>query len=339
MPKTRSIEVRPRLQPRLVMEGLALAGLLLCQFAPAGVAAQPIAFEAESFTADVIYEKVPSGVRTYITGAQDEDTTPSQTPELVTGGDDRTWAETGLAVNGSVVNGFPLNGVMALGDTMWQLQPPTQNNALHLWNSGSGTPKSGTMTIAPQARVAYHSLDILLTAAPEHATFGVVLHFTDGQSVSLGNTYLQLQWGAGGNDVVGTFDRVSTVISYPSPFPASFVAGSDDGTFAGSGFHVYHRSFDLAALGLNNKPLESITLTNYSASNLTIFAVSGDPASVLASRAMLTAERVGSGIELRWDRGVLQTAVEVSGPWEDIVTDSPYVTGTSEPQRFFRVRY
>jgi glucose/arabinose dehydrogenase len=54
----------------------------------------------------------------------------------------------------------------------------------------------------------------------------------------------------------------------------------------------------------------------------------------------LGARHVGSQIELTWDRGALQEAGEVTGPWNDVVdVFSPYLVQPTTPRRFFRTRY
>jgi len=55
---------------------------------------------------------------------------------------------------------------------------------------------------------------------------------------------------------------------------------------------------------------------------------------------VLNAKMVGEQIELMWDRGELQEADEVTGPWNK-VTDafSPQLISSTLPQKFFRVAY
>ena len=49
---------------------------------------------------------------------------------------------------------------------------------------------------------------------------------------------------------------------------------------------------------------------------------------------------VGSQTELTWDRGSLQEAGEVTGPWNDVVDAfSPQLVPPSAPRKFYRTRY
>lgn len=54
----------------------------------------------------------------------------------------------------------------------------------------------------------------------------------------------------------------------------------------------------------------------------------------------LSARRTGSLFELKWDRGVLQQADEVGGPWNDVADAfSPYPVEPEGPRRFYRAAY
>lgn len=55
---------------------------------------------------------------------------------------------------------------------------------------------------------------------------------------------------------------------------------------------------------------------------------------------ILQLQTVGSGIELTWDRGVLQDADEVAGPWNDALDAfSPYSTQLTAARKFYRLRF
>jgi hypothetical protein len=54
----------------------------------------------------------------------------------------------------------------------------------------------------------------------------------------------------------------------------------------------------------------------------------------------LGARHVGSQAELSWDRGVLQEAGQVTGPWTDVVDAfSPHLLQPAAPRKFYRTRY
>lgn len=164
--------------------------------------------------------------------------------------------------------------------------------------------------------------------------------FTDGSSVDLGQQFLVLNWGNTYpvNRVLGS-NRVSTNITYPSPFPASIRAGYGDGVAGGGDFGIYHQEFDLAAVGLNVKALYSITFTIYSTNNYSVFAVSGDALGSPAPPPVLSIHRTGDMAELTWNRGFLQSKTELDAPWIDMPdAASPHAMSLSEPRGFFRVR-
>lgn len=56
--------------------------------------------------------------------------------------------------------------------------------------------------------------------------------------------------------------------------------------------------------------------------------------------ATISVQRVGSRVELRWNRGVLQQAPAVTGPWTDVPGNpgSPYLVEPTETSRFYRTR-
>lgn len=304
-------------------------------------AASPITFDATSYNVDLIYENVAIGEYTVVTGTQDDDSLPSQSPELQTGGDDRTWPETGLVIRGVTSTGMPANRTVTSGTTTWNLQPYNANNVMQIQNWGRSGPQSRTMILSPQARVPYRNLDVLHAAAPEHVLYTVRLTFVDGTTAELGQN-LALQWGTGATpQQVITSHRVSTDITYPSPFPASIQAGYDDGIAAGGAWSIYRQEFDLRAAGLDQKALLSITFTNHSNSNYTVFAVSGTPLAVPASPPTIGVRRVGSLMEVTWDHGVLQQCGAVGGLWVDLPDAvSPHFVDTTGPSpQFFRVRY
>ena len=323
------------------MQSLAVAAVVAVSGIESVQAASPIAFEADSYNVDLVYENVPVGSLSIVTGTQDDDSLPSQPPEQQTGGDDRTWPETGLIVRGVVSSGLPSNRVVSANGTSWQLMPYTENNVMQLQNWGRSNPLSRTMTLKPEARVPYGKLDVLLAAAPENVAYGVMLHFTDGTSADLGQSFVAIQWGSEDMDnrVFGS-NRVSANLNYPSPFPATIRAGSDDGVAGGGNYGINHREFDLAAAGLHQMALHSITFTNYTSSNLSIFAVSGVALASALQPPALSILPWGSGVEVRWDRGVLQDSADLTGPWNDLpYAVSPWFRDAGGPQRFFRVRY
>ena len=315
--------------------GFAVGGI------ESGKASSPIAFEPDSYNVDLIYENVSIGSLSTVTGTQDDDSLPSQPPELQTGGDDRTWPETGLMVRGVISAGLPNNHVLNFNGTSWQLMPYTENNVMQLQNWGRSNPLSRTMTLKPEARVPYGKLDVLLAAAPENVAYGVILHFTDGTSADLGQSFVAVQWGFidPANRVLGS-NRVSANLNYPSPFPATIRAGYDDGVTGGGDYSINHREFDLTAAGLNQKALHSLTFTNYSSSNFTVFAVSGVALANSLPPPVLNIQRSGSGVEVTWDRGMLQDSADLCAPWNDLpYAVSPWFMDASGPQRFFRVKY
>ncbi len=54
----------------------------------------------------------------------------------------------------------------------------------------------------------------------------------------------------------------------------------------------------------------------------------------------LLARSVGAQIELAWDRGVMQQADDVTGPWNDVVDAfSPRLVQPDVPRKFYRVKY
>lgn len=54
----------------------------------------------------------------------------------------------------------------------------------------------------------------------------------------------------------------------------------------------------------------------------------------------LAASVTGQQIELTWDRGSLQAADEITGPWNDVPESfSPFVIQPSEPKKFYRTHY
>ena len=58
------------------------------------------------------------------------------------------------------------------------------------------------------------------------------------------------------------------------------------------------------------------------------------------SSPTLGARFAGAQVELSWDRGVLQEADEVTGPWNDVVDGfSPLPVQTAAPRKFYRARY
>ena len=58
------------------------------------------------------------------------------------------------------------------------------------------------------------------------------------------------------------------------------------------------------------------------------------------SSPTLGARFAGAQVELSWDRGVLQEADEVTGPWNDVVDGfSPLLVQTAAPRKFYRARY
>jgi hypothetical protein len=61
---------------------------------------------------------------------------------------------------------------------------------------------------------------------------------------------------------------------------------------------------------------------------------------VTPSPPTLTGRLAGSQIELAWDRGSLQEAGDVTGPWNDVPDAfSPFVIEPAGPRKFYRAHY
>jgi hypothetical protein len=43
-------------------------------------------------------------------------------------------------------------------------------------------------------------------------------------------------------------------------------------------------------------------------------------------------------MQLAWPRGTLQAADEVTGPYQDMITASPFTVNLSESKKFYRIR-
>jgi hypothetical protein len=324
---------------------MAVTALLSLSPGKNASAASPIAFEPSSYNVDMVYENVAIGSYSVVTGTQDDDTPGHTGGEIVSGGDDRAWPEDGLVVQGVVSHGLPSNGVITAGETTWQLKSYTGNNAMQLRNYMAGWPVyplSATMTLMPEARVPYGEIDVLQAGAhvihqegPMELVYGVVLTFTDGTSADLGQNFILPTWDSSDlTNLAFTSERIATYGSNPSPFPRYLKAGYDDGRVWPGVWNIYHRKFNLAELGLNQKALFSITFTNYTGANYTALAVSG-----VAPVPTLSLRRVDSEAELSWDRGTLQGSESPAGPWNDLISAvSPWRASLSGPTRFFRLR-
>ena len=169
------------------------------------------------------------------------------------------------------------------GTTVFQFQPYTGNNVLQLSASSSSF---GTLTFATPG--IYSSLSILAAAANSGAVMGnLVIHFADS-SVSPVLQFNNSDWFFQPNPAIQGFGRQDLGSATPEDNGASYP-------------ELYPTTLNLAAFGLNTKPIVSIDFTDLSTDpreSTGIFALSGtlvpEPGSfalVLTGAALLTVLR------------------------------------------------
>jgi hypothetical protein len=146
------------------------------------------------------------------------------------------------------------------GTTVFQFQPYTGNNVLQLSASSSSF---GTLTFTTPR--AYSSLSILAAAANSGASMGnLVIHFADA-STSPVLQFNNSDWFFQPNPAIMGFGRQDLGSTTPEDNGDSFP-------------ELYPTTLNLAALGLNTKPIVSIDFTDLSADareSTGIFALSG----------------------------------------------------------------
>jgi hypothetical protein len=210
-----------------------------------------------------------------------------------------SFYELGLSANniyGDVpaVKGLPAGGFFtsaADNATTFQLGPYAGDNVLYLWNGAT----SGTLTLT--LPLAYQSLSVLAASSEGGGNGALTLHFTDNSSSSAiafkANNYFTTNTAAAGAALTAFGVLVSGnyneyyVFEHPQLFPA-----------------FYQTSINLKSLGLQTKPIQSITFTmpaDSSAATVTgVFAVSGteSPDPVILSQPASVAAASGSEVEL-----------------------------------------
>ena len=73
---------------------------------------------------------------------------------------------------------------------------------------------------------------------------------------------------------------------------------------------------------------------NTSITNIALFKINVEASATLAIRG------VGEQVQLHWNRGALQSADDVSGPWSDVTNAlSPMLAQPLSPRKFFRLKY
>lgn len=146
------------------------------------------------------------------------------------------------------------------GTTVFQFQPYTGNNVLQL---SASTSSFGTLTFTTPG--IYSSLSILAAAANSGASMGnLVIHFADA-SVSPVLPFNNSDWFFQPNPAIMGFGRQDLGSTMPEDNGDSFP-------------ELYPTTLNLAALGLNTKPIVSIDFTDLSTDpreSTGIFALSG----------------------------------------------------------------
>jgi hypothetical protein len=146
------------------------------------------------------------------------------------------------------------------GTTVFQFQPYTGDNVLQL---SASTSSFGTLTFASPG--IYSSISILAAAANSGASSGnLVIHFAD-VSVSPVLQFNNSDWFFQPNPAIMGFGRQNLGSTTPEDNGASYPA-------------LYPTTLNLAALGLNVKPIVSIDFTDLSSDpreSTGIFALSG----------------------------------------------------------------
>lgn len=173
------------------------------------------------------------------------------------------------------------------GTTVFQFQPYTGNNVLQLSASSSSF---GTLTFTTPR--AYSSLSILAAAANSGASQGnLVIHFADA-SVSPVLQFNNSDWFFQPNPAIMGFGRQDLGSTTPEDNGASFP-------------ELYPTTLNLAALGLNTKPIASIDFTDLSTDpreSTGIFAISGTAVPEPGSFALLVTGAALLGVLRRRNR-------------------------------------
>jgi PEP-CTERM motif len=158
------------------------------------------------------------------------------------------------------------------GTTVFQFRPYNGNNALQL---SASTSSFGTLTFATPG--IYSSLSILAAAANSGASMGnLVIHFADA-SVSPVLQFNNSDWFFQPNPAIMGFGRQDLGSTTPEDNGASYP-------------ELYPTTLNLAALGLNTKPIVSIDFTDLSSDpreSTGIFALSGTLVPEPGSMALL----------------------------------------------------
>jgi hypothetical protein len=95
---------------------------------------------------------------------------------------------------------------------------------------------------------------------------------------------------------------------------------------------------DLFRQQLTAQQLSQIEFQNPAGVNGTSAATILSTGEIVPAR-ILASERISGALVLTWAPGAtLQTATNVSGPYSDIATSSPYTNHFTDAQRFFRLR-
>jgi hypothetical protein len=240
---------------------LALAIVTMSLAVPSTVAAGPIPITLTGYNQDVVTDANPA-------------TRFATNFDSPIGFNGSAWFEAGT--NGHA-DGLPSGQTFtsATGSgAVFQLQPANGNNILRV---GGGAPSLGTLSLVNPG--AFNSLAILASSGGAFALSKgpVTLNFADGTTATF--SYNAFDWnqntpGASPFVALGGLARNFNV----GPNGTSFVY---DNVVP---FALYETTIDLAALGLNNKTLDSLTFGPAAVPNGSgIFAVSGDPAAVQAA--------------------------------------------------------
>jgi hypothetical protein len=212
------------------------------------------------FNRDVVVERTASG----------SDTAPYASP--FDAANNYAFYEAGLSAisfsgGSGKAEGLPQNRVfISIQDqvTTFQLQPYDANNVLYL----NRTSPTGTLTLAAPA--SYNSLGVLATSANGGGAGSLVIQFADG-STRLPISFNASDWYNNPGAALTHFGRIYT------GYYASFY--TDDP--ADNNPNLYQTTINIAAQGLNTKPIASLrfTMPPGTAGNTAtaIFAVSGTP--------------------------------------------------------------
>ena len=159
--------------------------------------------------------------------------------------------------------GLPASGSFTSlvdGTTVFQFQPYNGNNVLQL---SASTSSFGTLTFTTPG--IYSSLSILAAAANSGTSQGnLVIHFADA-SVSPTLQFNNSDWFFQPSPAIMGFGRINL----------GGTSAEDNGASAPE---LYQTTLNLAALGLNTKPIVSISFTDLSSDpreSTGIFAISG----------------------------------------------------------------